>query len=239
MSDPLTRLKQQVFEANMALPRHGLVVFTWGNVSGVDRERGLFVIKPSGVPYDALRPDDLVAVDLESGRVVDGGYAPSSDTPTHRALYHAFPHAGGVAHTHSRWATLMAQAGRPIPPLGTTHADYFHGAVPCTRALADGEINGDYEAETGRVIVETFEGVDPDAVPAVLVRNHGPFTWGATAIDAAHHAVVLEEVAMMAWHVALLAPDAPPVSDALLDKHYFRKHGANAYYGQSSPEESR
>lgn len=227
----LEALKEQVLQANLLLPRHDLVTFTWGNVSGIDREQGLVVIKPSGVAYDGMTADDMVVVDLD-GRVVEGQYRPSSDTPTHIELYKAFPHCGGIAHTHSRWATTFAQAGLPLQPMGTTHADTFYGAVPCTRALTAAEINSAYEKETGSVIVETFRSLDPDAVPAVLVRQHGPFTWGKTPMDAAEHAVVLEEVAFMNWHAMLLRPEASAVPQVLLDKHYLRKHGKNAYYGQ-------
>ena len=227
----LEALKEEVLRANLLLPRYGLVTFTWGNVSGIDRETGLVVIKPSGVAYDGMTADDMVVVDPD-GRVVEGRYKPSSDTPTHLELYKAFPHVGGVAHTHSRWATTFAQAGLPLRPMGTTHADTFYGAVPCTRALTAEEIGGAYEKETGCVIVETFADKDPDAIPAVLVRQHGPFTWGKTPMDAAEHAVVLEEVACMNLHATLLRPDAPAVPQALLDKHYLRKHGKNAYYGQ-------
>ena len=197
----LEELKKSVYEANMALQAHGLIVFTWGNVSGIDRGKGLFVIKPSGVPYEELKPSDMVVVDL-TGKKVEGDMNPSSDTPTHLALYQAFPSIQGVVHTHSRWATIWAQAGRGIPAYGTTHGDYFYGEIPCTRRMTPEEIHGDYELETGNVIIETFvsQGMDPAFVPAVLVQSHGPFTWGKSAADAVHNAVVLEELAMMAWH---------------------------------------
>lgn len=227
----LKSLKKAVCEANRKLPKTGLVTLTWGNVSGIDRQRGLVVIKPSGVAYEDLAPEDMVIVDL-TGAVVDGSYKPSSDTPTHLRLYEAFPDIGGVAHTHATWSTAFAQAGQPLPAYGTTHADHFHGPVPCARALTDDEINGDYEWETGNVIVETFTGIAPLSVPAVLVKSHGPFTWGATPADAVTNAVVLEEVAKMALLSRTLAPGLSPVAQTLLDKHYLRKHGANAYYGQ-------
>ncbi|CAG7619030.1 L-ribulose-5-phosphate 4-epimerase AraD [Paenibacillus solanacearum] len=227
----LETLKKEVWEANMALPRHGLVTFTWGNASGVDRASGLVVIKPSGVPYDELRPDDMVVVDLY-GNVVEGRLKPSSDTPTHVVLYKAFPSIGGVVHTHSPWATSWAQAGLPIPALGTTHADYFHGEIPCTRAMTGAEIQGAYESETGRVIVETFAGLDPMEVPGVLVHSHAPFNWGTDAHNAVHNAVVLEEVAKMALHTFALRPGVPVMDRMLLDRHFLRKHGAKAYYGQ-------
>ncbi len=227
----LEELKKQVCEANLLLPRLGLVTFTWGNVSGLDRETGYAVIKPSGLPYDGMGPEDMVVVDRE-GNVVEGKWKPSSDTPTHLRLYAAFPGCGGVVHTHSRWATVFAQAGRAIPPLGTTHADDFYGPVPCTRALTEEEIAGKYEEETGSVIAETFRGRDPMAVLAVLVRSHGPFTWGRDALEAVHKAAVLEEVAFMAWHTLGMEPEVSPIPQALLDKHYLRKHGPGAYYGQ-------
>lgn len=229
----LEKLKEQVFQANLQLPKHGLVTFTWGNVSGVDRERGLVVIKPSGVSYDEMQAEDMVVVEVETGKVVDGKLKPSSDTPTHLDLYKAFPNVGGVVHTHSRWATSFAQAGRGIMALGTTHADYFYGEIPCTRKMTTGEIQGEYEKETGLVIKETFQGKDPDAIPAVLVYSHGPFAWGTDPMDAVHNAVVLEEVAFMNLHTMLLEPGIQPMQQELLDKHYLRKHGANAYYGQT------
>jgi L-ribulose-5-phosphate 4-epimerase len=229
----MERLIQDVWKANLDLPRHGLVVFTWGNASGIDRERGLVVIKPSGVPYEELRPEHLVVVDL-TGKVVQGSRHPSSDTPTHLALYRAFPEIGGIVHTHSRWATSWAQAGLDLPAFGTTHADHFHGDVPCTRPLTAAEIQGEYEADTGAVIIETFQrrGLDPTAVPAVLVSGHGPFTWGKDAGDAVHNAVALEECAQMGIHTRLLNPAQGAIPQALLDKHYLRKHGKDAYYGQ-------
>ena len=229
----LEKLKQEVYEANMQLPKHNLVTFTWGNVSGIDREQGLFVIKPSGVDYDKLTPDDMVVVDLE-GKKVEGKLNPSSDTETHRVIYNAFPKVGGVVHTHSRWATTFAQAGQGIRAYGTTHADYFYGEVPCTRRMTKEEIDGGYEYETGRVIVECFEkyGIDPMNIPAVLVNEHGPFTWGKDAAEAVYHAVVLEEVAMMALFTQFLTQSRDPMQQVLLDKHFLRKHGPNAYYGQ-------
>jgi L-ribulose-5-phosphate 4-epimerase len=230
----LEALKQQVLEANLQLPEHHLVTFTWGNVSAVDRGRNLMVIKPSGMAYGAMTADDMVVVDLTTGAVAEGDRNPSSDTPTHLALYRAFPSIGGIVHTHSRWATVYAQAGRSIPPLGTTHADDFYGEIPCTRRMTAEEIAGDYEAATGRVIAERFRGRDPARMPAVLVHSHGPFTWGADAAEAVHNAVVLEEVAFMAWHTQLLDPDVLPLQAELLNRHYFRKHGENAYYGQKN-----
>ncbi len=229
----LEQLKAQVFRANLLLPKHGLVTFTWGNVSGIDREQGLMVIKPSGISYDDMKAEDMVIVDLEMGKVVDGKLKPSSDTPTHLELYKAFSNVGGIVHTHSRWATSFAQAGRGIQALGTTHGDYFYGEIPCTRKMSLHEIQGEYEKETGRVIKETFQGRDPDAIPAVLVYSHGPFAWGTDPMDAVHNAVVLEEVAFMNFHTMMLEPGIPPMQQELLDKHYLRKHGANAYYGQT------
>lgn len=228
----LEELKRQVCEANLLLPKHGLVTFTWGNVSGIDRRSGLVVIKPSGVPYDGMGPEDMVVVDLD-GKVVEGKWKPSSDTPTHVELYKAFPACGGIVHTHSRWATTFAQAGRDIPAMGTTQADYFYGAIPCTRPMTDGEINGEYEKETGKVIVETFADRDPVAVPGVLVCSHGPFAWGTGPMNAVHNAVVMEEVAFMDFHALMLEPGRGPMQQSLLDKHYLRKHGKNAYYGQN------
>lgn len=228
----LESLKKQVYEANMQLPKYGLITFTWGNVSGIDRESGLVVIKPSGVSYESMTAEDMVVVDLE-GNVVEGKLKPSSDTPTHLELYKAFPEIGGVVHTHSRWATIFAQAGKGIPAYGTTHADYFYGEVPCTRKMTDAEIKGAYEKETGTVIVERFADINPSDVPAVLVHSHGPFTWGKNADEAVYHAVVLEEVAMMAYHNQVLSGGSiAPMQQELLDKHYLRKHGKNAYYGQ-------
>ncbi|MBE6759350.1 MAG: L-ribulose-5-phosphate 4-epimerase [Ruminococcaceae bacterium] len=230
----LEQLKEQVCKANLELPRYGLVTFTWGNVSGIDRERGLVVIKPSGVSYDGMTADDMVVLDLE-GNIVEGKYKPSSDTPTHIALYKAFPALGGVVHTHSRWATTFAQMGKGIPALGTTHADYFYGEIPCTRKMTPAEIGGEYELETGNVIIETFnqKGIEAAQVPAVVVYSHGPFAWGTDAMDAVHNAVVLEELAFMAYHTMQLNPEITPMQQELLDKHYLRKHGANAYYGQN------
>ena len=228
----LENLKQKVFEANMALPRYGLVTFTWGNVSAIEREKGLVVIKPSGVEYDTMTAEDMVVVDLE-GNIVEGRYKPSSDTPTHLVLYKAFQNIGGIVHTHSRNATSWAQAGRDIPAYGTTHGDYFYGAIPCTRKMTRDEIAGEYEAETGNVIVERFNGLSPDDIPAVLVNSHGPFTWGKDADNAVHNAVVLEEVALMAMQNEALNPNVAVMQQELLDKHYLRKHGANAYYGQN------
>lgn len=229
----LEQLKQQVYEANMELPRYGLVTFTWGNVSGIDRESGLFVIKPSGVEYDRLTPEDMVVMDL-LGRKVEGRYNPSSDTATHLELYQAFPEIGGVVHTHSSYATSWAQAGRDIPCYGTTHADYIYGEVPCLRCLTEEEIEQAYEENTGRLIVSEFARLqkDPMAVPAVLCKNHGPFTWGRTPHEAVHNAVVLEEVAKMAYRAESINPNVKPAPQKLQDKHYYRKHGANAYYGQ-------
>ena len=228
----LEQLKQQVYEANMLLPKHNLVTFTWGNVSGIDRSSGMIVIKPSGVDYDKLSPEDMVVVELESGKRVEGSLNPSSDTPTHLALYRAFGNIGGVVHTHSRWATVFSQSGRGIPPLGTTHADYFYGEIPCTRRMTPEEIGGEYERETGNVIIKTFEGRSPDDIPAVLVHSHGPFAWGTDPHNAVHNAVVLEELAFMAWHNLIMQPDISPMQRELMDRHYLRKHGADAYYGQ-------
>lgn len=226
----LEELKEQVFQANLDLVKHGLVIFTWGNASGIDREKGLIVIKPSGVAYEKMAPADMVVVDLE-GKIVEGTYKPSSDTPTHVVLYRNFIHIGGIVHTHSQWATSWAQAGRSIPAIGTTHADYFYGEIPCTRKMTDEEIKGDYERETGKVIVECFSQLDPDSMPGVLVNNHAPFSWGTDVHNAVHNAVVLEEVAKMTFRSLHLDPDAS-MSQALLDKHFLRKHGKNAYYGQ-------
>lgn len=228
----LEELKEQVFRANLLLPKHDLVTFTWGNVSGIDRAQGLMVIKPSGVAYEAMQVEDMVMVDLETGEAIEGRFKPSSDTPTHLELYKAFGNIGGIVHTHSRWATIFAQAGRGITPLGTTHADYFYGEIPCTRKMTKNEIQGDYEMETGLVIKETFKDGDPDSIPAVLVHSHGPFTWGVDPMDAVHTAVVLEEVAFMNYHAEMLTPGISPIQGALLDRHYLRKHGDTAYYGQ-------
>lgn len=228
----LEELKLQVYKANMELPKRGLITYTWGNVSGIDREMGLFVIKPSGVDYDVLKPEDMVVMDLE-GNKVEGAYKPSSDTPTHLELYKAFPEIGGVVHTHSPWATSWAQAGREIPCYGTTHADYFYGNIPCARNLTAKEIAEAYEKNTGLVIIETFQGKNPMHVPAVLCSNHGPFTWGKDAAEAVHNAVVLEEVAKMARNTELINPKVKPAPDCIKEKHFYRKHGANAYYGQN------
>lgn len=228
----LEKLKEQVYEANMLLPKYGLVTFTWGNVSAIDRETGLFVIKPSGVDYDQLKPADMVVVDL-AGKVVEGALNPSSDTPTHLKLYQSFAHIGGVVHTHSRWATAFAQAGRSIPAYGTTQADYFYGEIPCTADMPEAAIREEYEYHTGGVIVDTFAKINPDHMPAVLVKNHGPFTWGKDAFEAVHNAVVLEEVALMAMHTeSLLHGTVEAMPSILLDKHFMRKHGPDAYYGQ-------
>lgn len=231
----LEALKKAVYEANMELPKHGLVTFTWGNVSAIDRESGLFVIKPSGVPYEELKPEDMVVMDLDGNRV-EGRYNPSSDTPTHAELYRAFPEIGGVVHTHSSWATSWAQAGRSIPCYGTTHADYIYGEVPCLRTLTEAEIEDAYEKNTGLLIVSEFKkrNIDVTAVPAVLCKNHGPFAWGKDAAEAVHNAVVLEEVAKMAARTEQINPQVKPAPQELQDKHYFRKHGANAYYGQNA-----
>ncbi len=228
----LEQLKQTVFEANLLLPKYGLVTFTWGNVSAVDRDKGLMIIKPSGVEYDAMKVSDMVIVELATGKTVEGKLNPSSDTPTHLELYRAFPNIGGIVHTHSRWATIFAQSGLGIPALGTTHADYFYGEIPCSRKMTPQEIEDNYEKETGAVIVERFTDLNPDDVPAVVVHSHGPFAWGKDALNAVHNAVVLEEVAMMAWHNLSLNRDTLPMQQELLNKHYWRKHGQNAYYGQ-------
>ncbi len=231
----LKKLKEQVWKANLLLPKYNLVTFTWGNVSGVDRKRNLMVIKPSGVEYETMTPEDMVVVGLETGERVEGKWKPSSDTDTHVALYNAFPELGGIVHTHSRWATSFAQAGQGIPAYGTTQGDYFYGEIPCTRLMTPEEIRGAYERETGNVIVETFRTrqLDPMQVPAVLVHSHGPFAWGTDAENAVHNAVVLEECAFMALHARMLNPELPPMQQELLDKHYLRKHGENAYYGQN------
>lgn len=227
----LEELKERVYRANMALVAHGLVIFTWGNVSGIDRERGLVVIKPSGVDYDTMKPADMVVVDLATGKVVEGDLRPSSDTPTHLALYRAFSEIGGVVHTHSTYATAWAQAGIDLPNIGTTHADYFHNAIPCTADMTEEEVKGDYELETGNVIVKRFEGLNPVHTPGVLVKNHGPFTWGKTPEEAVHNAVVLEQVAKMA-SIAYSINPMLTMNPLLIEKHFSRKHGPNAYYGQ-------
>lgn len=226
----LETLKQEVFKANLELVKHGLVIFTWGNVSGIDRSTGLVVIKPSGVSYDNMKAEDMVVVDL-NGKVLEGKLKPSSDTATHLALYKAFPHIGGVVHTHSTYATSWAQAGINIPNIGTTHADYFSDAIPCTRDMTQAEVEGEYEAETGNVIIERFSGLNPDHVPGVLVKNHGPFSWGKNAEDAVHNAVVMEQVAKMA-HIAYSINPELTMNKNLIKKHFFRKHGPGAYYGQ-------
>ncbi len=238
----LEELKEKVFRANLDLVKHGLVIFTWGNVSAIDRATGLVVIKPSGVSYETMRAEDMVVVDLD-GKVVEGDLRPSSDTPTHLVLYKAFPNIGGVVHTHSTYATAWSQAGRDIPNMGTTHADYFHDAIPCTRMMTKAEVFGEYEKETGNVIVERFEKLNPDDTPAVLVRNHGPFAWGTDADNAVHNAVVLEQVAKMAYFAidiniagqlkgVYVSDFSPKMNKNLIEKHYSRKHGPNAYYGQ-------
>ena len=227
----LEELKQKVYEANMDLPKYNLVTFTWGNVSAMDRERGLFVIKPSGIDYDKLVPSDMVVMDL-NGNKVEGDYNPSSDTPTHLELYKAYPQIGGIVHTHSPWATSWAQAKRGIPCYGTTHADYFYGEIPCARSLTPEEINTAYEKNTGLVIIETVSAKNAMSVPGILCSNHGPFTWGTDAADAVHNAVVLEEIAKMSYRTETLNPSVKPAPQVLQDKHYLRKHGADAYYGQ-------
>ncbi len=227
----LENIKERVWKANLLLPKHGLVTFTWGNVSEIDRDTRLVVIKPSGVEYDEMTPDDMVVVDL-NGKIVEGKLKPSSDTPTHLELYKAFSDCGGIVHTHSRWATTFAQTGRGIPALGTTHADTFYGEIPCTRRMTAEEIAGKYEKETGTVIIEAFAGKDPMEIPAALVHSHGPFTWGKDGNEAVHNAVVLEEVAFMAWHTMMMNGSDEPMQKELLDRHYLRKHGKNAYYGQ-------
>ncbi len=227
----LEQLKQAVLEANLELPKKGLVTYTWGNVSGIDRESGLIAIKPSGVEYDVMTAEDIVLIDL-AGKVVEGKLKPSSDAPTHVAVYNAFPEIGGVTHTHSRWATAFAQAGMGIPAYGTTHADYFYGEIPCTREMTKVEIESDYEANTGTVIIEAFRDLNPNYIPAVLVKNHAPFTWGKSAAESVHNSVVLEEVAMMAIQCRQLNPNVTPMPQVLLDKHFMRKHGPKAYYGQ-------
>lgn len=233
----LEELKEKVFKANMDLVKHNLVIFTWGNVSGIDREKGLVVIKPSGVSYDVMKASDMVVVDLQSGKVVEGDLNPSSDTPTHLVLYRAFPHIQGVVHTHSTFATAWAQAGCDIPNIGTTHADYFHKAIPCTRDMTEAEVKGSYELETGNVIVDRFQtaGIDPDATPGVLVKNHGPFSWGTSPDNAVYNAVVMEQVAKMAFVSYSVNPQTT-MNPLLVEKHYSRKHGPNAYYGQKNQQ---
>jgi len=226
----LDELKKQVYEANMLLPKHNLVTFTWGNASGICREKNLVIIKPSGVEYEKMTPEDMIIVDLFTGETVEGKWKPSSDTPTHLELYRRFPNIGGIVHTHSRWATIFSQAKKEIPALGTTHSDYFYGAIPCTRLLTANEIGGEYELETGKLIAETCK--TPDEISAVLVASHGPFTWGENAHNAVRNAVILEEVAFMAWHNLQNDSTLTPIAQELLDKHYHRKHGANSYYGQ-------
>lgn len=234
----LENLKEQVFKANILLPKYNLITFTWGNVSAIDREKGFVVIKPSGVEYDEMKAEDMVIIDL-NGNVIEGNLNPSSDTPTHIELYKAFPNIGGVVHTHSQWATTFAQSGMSIPPLGTTHADYFYSDIPCTRKMTSEEITGAYEKETGSVIIEAFKNRNPDFTPAAIVYSHGPFCWGKSPFDAVHNAVVLEEVAKMAWQNLLMRNgDSFCMDKSLMDKHYFRKHGNNAYYGQKSKKES-
>lgn len=229
----LEELKKKVYKANMALVEHGLVIFTWGNVSGIDREKGLVVIKPSGVDYDVMKWEDMVVVDLATGNVVEGDLRPSSDTPTHLAIYRAWPETGGVVHTHSTYATAWAQAGIDLPNIGTTHADYFHNAIPCTPDMTEAEVKGDYELETGNVIINTFESrdINPMHTPGVLVKNHGPFSWGKTPDEAVHNAVVMEQVAKMSF-VAYQVNPALTMNPLLVEKHFSRKHGPNAYYGQ-------
>jgi L-ribulose-5-phosphate 4-epimerase len=227
----MQQLKQQVYDANMDLPRYGLVTFTWGNVSAIDRVRGRMVIKPSGVAYDVMQPEDMVVVDLE-GNVIEGKWNPSSDTATHLALYRRYPTLGGVVHTHSTHATAWAQAGLAIPALGTTHADYFFGDIPCTRALTEAEVQGEYELNTGKVIIETIGECEPLHTPGIVVWQHGPFAWGKNAHEAVHNAVVLEEVAKMAWIARGINPQLRPIDRYLMNKHYLRKHGPDAYYGQ-------
>lgn len=226
----LEELKQKVFQANLDLVKHGLVIFTWGNVSGIDREKGLVAIKPSGVDYDTMKPEDMVIVDLD-GNIVEGNLRPSSDTPTHLVLYRAFKEIGGVVHTHSTYATAWAQAGKDIPNIGTTHADYFHDAIPCTDSMTEKEVKGDYELETGNVIVRRFESINPVHTPGVLVKNHGPFAWGKNPADAVHNAVVMEQVAKMAY-IAFGVNPLLTMNPLLVEKHFNRKHGPGAYYGQ-------
>lgn len=228
----LESLKEQVLLANLELLKRGLVTYTWGNVSGIDRVKSLVVIKPSGVPYEELKLENLIVLDLE-GNIIEGTLNPSSDTPTHLVIYRNFKEVMGVVHTHSRWATIWAQGGKAIPALGTTHADYFYGAIPCTRQLTDEEILGDYEIETGNLIIETFKNMNPTHIPGVLANSHGPFSWGKSSQDAVHNAVVLEEIAMMAFNTCTLTPGIASINQTLLNKHFLRKHGKNAYYGQT------
>ena len=228
----LEQLKKDVLKANLMLPEYNLVTFTWGNVSGIDRSSGLIVIKPSGVSYEKMTAEDMVVVDMDSN-IIEGKWKPSSDTATHIELYKAFKDIGGIVHTHSRWATVFAQAGKVIVPMGTTQADYFYGSIPCTRPMLSTEISGEYEKETGKVIVESFKGIDPNSVPGVLVYSHGPFAWGKSAGEAVHNSVVMEEIAFMNWHAMQINPQWVPIQEALLEKHYLRKHGKNAYYGQN------
>lgn len=229
----LQELKEEVYRANLELVKQNLVIYTWGNVSGIDREKGLVVIKPSGVDYDTMKAEDMVVVDLD-GNIVEGNLNPSSDTPTHLELYKAFKEIKGVVHTHSSWATKWAQAGRGVPCYGTTHADYFYGEIPCTRKLLEEEVINEYEKNTGKVIVETFENIDENAIPGVLCNGHGPFTWGKSPLNAVHNAKVLEQVAEMAYHTEQISGDKKPLAQYILDKHYLRKHGKNAYYGQKN-----
>lgn len=231
----LEKLKEEVYRANMELQKKGLIIYTWGNVSGIDREKQLIVIKPSGIEYDDLTADDMVVVDFD-GKVIEGRFKPSSDTPTHIELYKRYPEIGGVVHTHSTWAVAFAQAGMDIPAFGTTHADYFFGDILCTRELNEAEIDNDYEKNTGKVIIETIGDKDPMKVQGIVVKNHGPFTWGRTPAGSVYNAVVLEKVAEMAFKTMILNPKVKPVSQYLLNKHYYRKHGANAYYGQGSED---
>jgi len=226
----LEKLKEEVFQANIELWKQGLVIFTWGNVSGIDRTKEMIVIKPSGIPYEKMKPDDMVVLNLY-GKIIEGRLNPSSDAPTHLVLYRQFSNIGGIVHTHSEWATSWAQAGKSIPPLGTTHADYFNGEIPCTRKMTNEEISANYETGTGKVIIDCFKGKDPDAIPGVLVNNHGPFSWGYNADNAVHNAIVIEEVAKMAFRTLSLNPGAG-INPALLDKHFSRKHGKDKYYGQ-------
>lgn len=228
-----THLKNRVYEANLLLPKYNLVKFTWGNVSEIDRENSVIGIKPSGVEYDDLTPQDIVVVDLETGNVVEGSFKPSSDTKTHLEIYKRFKNIGGIVHTHSRWATIFSQMGEEIPALGTTHADYFYGSIPITRAMTSIEIESNYEENTGKVVVETFKNLSYEDIPSVLVHSHGPFSWGKDANNAVHNAVVLEEVAFMAWHSLIKKSDCQNMQQELLDKHYLRKHGVNSYYGQN------